>query len=246
MALVRSGHRFSNPGKIKGQMNEGIKRCSSLSPWFPSRHVTLRCRLGGFSFGFEPFSLWLTFSAALPIGSGVMGPLIVKRIRLPEARASFREAMNGEGRSHWSPESWTGCCQGPSGLRYIHAVWVRRGLAVRVCATPPLARNLGEVAWSVRENTVWHRRSLSRIEHFSRFSTVCSVSSNARISATISFMCFVTPEDLISYANATLTSEEILERFRRLFGRDMTPEEKHMFFIPEVPEAAHKETGPAL
>jgi len=31
----------------------------------------------------------------------------------------------------------------------------------------------------------------------------------------------------------SLTHEEILERFRRLFDRDMTVEERRMFFLPE-------------
>jgi hypothetical protein len=31
----------------------------------------------------------------------------------------------------------------------------------------------------------------------------------------------------------TLSHQEILERFRRLFGRDMTPEERRMFFLPD-------------
>ena len=36
-----------------------------------------------------------------------------------------------------------------------------------------------------------------------------------------------------------LTSEEILLRFKKIFGRDMTPEEKHKFFlVPEFPERA--------
>jgi hypothetical protein len=35
---------------------------------------------------------------------------------------------------------------------------------------------------------------------------------------------------------STLTQEEILDRFRRLFGRDMTPPERRGFFLPEPTE----------
>jgi hypothetical protein len=30
----------------------------------------------------------------------------------------------------------------------------------------------------------------------------------------------------------TLTHEEILLRFKKVLGRDMTPEERHAFFLP--------------
>ncbi|MCU1300739.1 MAG: hypothetical protein JWQ87_1023 [Candidatus Sulfotelmatobacter sp.] len=34
-----------------------------------------------------------------------------------------------------------------------------------------------------------------------------------------------------------LTPEEILLRFKKVMGREMTPEEKHRFFLVEAPEA---------
>jgi len=35
----------------------------------------------------------------------------------------------------------------------------------------------------------------------------------------------------------SLTHEEILLRFKKVLGRDMTPEERHLFFLlPEPPE----------
>ena len=33
-----------------------------------------------------------------------------------------------------------------------------------------------------------------------------------------------------------ITPEEILLRFKKIMGRDMTSEEKHKFFLPEPPE----------
>jgi hypothetical protein len=33
-----------------------------------------------------------------------------------------------------------------------------------------------------------------------------------------------------------LTPEEILLRFKKVMGRDMTPDEKHRFFLPEPPD----------
>jgi hypothetical protein len=33
--------------------------------------------------------------------------------------------------------------------------------------------------------------------------------------------------------DAALTHQEILSRFKRVFNRDMTPEEKRSFFLPE-------------
>jgi hypothetical protein len=30
-----------------------------------------------------------------------------------------------------------------------------------------------------------------------------------------------------------LTPEEIVRRFKKVLGRDMTPEERHQFFLPE-------------
>ena len=43
----------------------------------------------------------------------------------------------------------------------------------------------------------------------------------------------------------TLTHEEILLRFKRLFGRDMTPEEKHIFFLPADSEPIKLLTDPS-
>jgi len=40
---------------------------------------------------------------------------------------------------------------------------------------------------------------------------------------------FADPED-------TLTHQEIVERFGRLFGREMTPAERSGFFLPEPTE----------
>jgi hypothetical protein len=37
-------------------------------------------------------------------------------------------------------------------------------------------------------------------------------------------------------SESTLTHQEILERFRRLFNRDMTVEERRVFFLPEATE----------
>ena len=34
----------------------------------------------------------------------------------------------------------------------------------------------------------------------------------------------------------SMTHEEILLRFKKVMGRDMTPEEKHRFFLPDPPE----------
>jgi len=36
----------------------------------------------------------------------------------------------------------------------------------------------------------------------------------------------------------SLTPEEVLLRFKKIIGRDMTPEEKHRFFLPETPHRA--------
>jgi hypothetical protein len=35
----------------------------------------------------------------------------------------------------------------------------------------------------------------------------------------------------------TLTHEEVMRRFRKVLGRDMTPEERHAFFLPPEPPA---------
>jgi hypothetical protein len=37
-----------------------------------------------------------------------------------------------------------------------------------------------------------------------------------------------------------MTPEEILLRFKKVMGRDMTPEEKHKFFLPEPPDVVHE------
>jgi hypothetical protein len=41
-----------------------------------------------------------------------------------------------------------------------------------------------------------------------------------------------------------LTHEEILERFRRLSGRDMTPDERRWFSLPESPEEGTNQPKP--
>jgi hypothetical protein len=40
--------------------------------------------------------------------------------------------------------------------------------------------------------------------------------------------------------DASLTPEEILSRFKRLFNREMTPEEKKAFFLDHCPLTARK------
>ena len=40
---------------------------------------------------------------------------------------------------------------------------------------------------------------------------------------------------------ATLTRDEILSRFKKLFNREMTPEEKKAFFLDQVPSLHEKE-----
>jgi hypothetical protein len=40
----------------------------------------------------------------------------------------------------------------------------------------------------------------------------------------------------------TLTHEEVMLRFKKVFGRNMTPEERHAFFLPpEVPTEPNPE-----
>jgi len=49
----------------------------------------------------------------------------------------------------------------------------------------------------------------------------------------------VPQEALVSTAfdhEEPMTAEEILLRFKKVMGRDMTPEEKHKFFLPEPPD----------
>jgi hypothetical protein len=41
---------------------------------------------------------------------------------------------------------------------------------------------------------------------------------------------------MTSDLDPVLTQEQISERFRNLFGRDMTPEERRGFFLPESSE----------
>jgi hypothetical protein len=44
----------------------------------------------------------------------------------------------------------------------------------------------------------------------------------------------------------SLTPEEILLRFKKVIGRDMTPEEKHRFFLPETPQGTAERTKPRV
>jgi hypothetical protein len=41
-----------------------------------------------------------------------------------------------------------------------------------------------------------------------------------------------------------MTPEEILFRFKKVMGTDMTPEEKHRFFLPESPETLERKHRP--
>ena len=40
-----------------------------------------------------------------------------------------------------------------------------------------------------------------------------------------------------------MTHEEILLRFKKIMGREMTPEERHKFFLPESPEVLDESLG---
>jgi ribosomal protein S21 len=40
----------------------------------------------------------------------------------------------------------------------------------------------------------------------------------------------------------SLTHEEVLRRFKKVMGREMTPEEKHKFFLPEPPDVVAERT----
>ncbi len=42
--------------------------------------------------------------------------------------------------------------------------------------------------------------------------------------------------------DAMLSHDEILSRFKKLFNREMTPEEKRAFFLDQVPSLPEKET----
>jgi hypothetical protein len=42
-------------------------------------------------------------------------------------------------------------------------------------------------------------------------------------------------------ATATLTHQEIVERFQRLFGREMTSAERRIFFLPESTKPINSE-----
>jgi hypothetical protein len=42
----------------------------------------------------------------------------------------------------------------------------------------------------------------------------------------------------------SMTHEEILLRFKKVMGRDMTHEEKHKFFLPEPPEVVAERINP--
>jgi len=39
-----------------------------------------------------------------------------------------------------------------------------------------------------------------------------------------------------SELDPVLTQEQISERFRKLFNRDMTPEERHSLSLPDLPD----------
>jgi hypothetical protein len=41
-----------------------------------------------------------------------------------------------------------------------------------------------------------------------------------------------------------MTPEEALLRFKKVMGREMTPEEKHKFFLPEPPEVVAERIRP--
>ena len=42
----------------------------------------------------------------------------------------------------------------------------------------------------------------------------------------------------------SMTPEEILLRFKKVMGRDMTPEERHRFFLLESSEGVAERTNP--
>ena len=48
---------------------------------------------------------------------------------------------------------------------------------------------------------------------------------------------------MASDRDPALTQEQISEKFRKLFGRDMTTEERRSLSLPDLPEEARK-TGP--
>jgi len=50
--------------------------------------------------------------------------------------------------------------------------------------------------------------------------------------------------DAFDYEDS-LTPEEILLRFKKVMGREMTPEEKHRFFLVEPPEAVAARLNPS-
>ena len=45
---------------------------------------------------------------------------------------------------------------------------------------------------------------------------------------------------MASDPDTALTQEQIVERFRKLFGRDMTAEERRSLSLPDLPEEARK------
>ena len=48
------------------------------------------------------------------------------------------------------------------------------------------------------------------------------------------------PEAEQSYPDL-MSHREIIERFHKLFGRDMTPQERDIFFLPDDPTLAKEE-----
>ena len=46
---------------------------------------------------------------------------------------------------------------------------------------------------------------------------------------------------MVTDPESTLTQQEIVERFRRLFHRDMTLEERRVFFLPDSLEEANNQ-----
>jgi hypothetical protein len=49
------------------------------------------------------------------------------------------------------------------------------------------------------------------------------------------------PEEERSYPDPAMTHHQIIERFQKLFGRDMTPKERDIFFLPDDALLAQEE-----
>jgi len=49
------------------------------------------------------------------------------------------------------------------------------------------------------------------------------------------------PDDLSATTGMT-SHDEIVERFKKVFGREMTPSERHIFFLEYPPSAGEKAT----